>query len=210
MQQSGADGPYALTLRFALLGHRVLQASGLPDLLQPVLDALAAETRELVRLTVATERGLVWFAFAQGAPPGLVYQPAMDGEVVLHATANGKAFLSTLSDAEALKLAHAGGLGARKPTPRTLATAVALRRELAAIRARGYAIAIEEAEPGITAVSVPVRRPEGPAIGTISVAGPSLRIGPDRMPALAESLRAAAATLGGAGQSFMERRGEVR
>ena len=199
-----------LTLRFALLGHRVLQASGLQDVVQPVLDALAAETRELVRLTVSTERGLIWFAFAQGAPPGLVYQPAMDSDVLLHATANGKAFLSTLSDAAALDLARAGGLGQRKPTPRTLHTASALRDELAAIRARGYAVAVEEAEHGITAVSVPVRPSGGPATGTVSVAGPSLRVGPERIPALASSLQRAAATLAGAGQPFMAHRGEAR
>src|SRR5436305_299464 len=94
----GAGNMYSGTrkLRFALLGHRVLQASRLPDLVQPVLDALAAETRELVRATIATEDRLVWLACAQGAPPGLVYQPAMDGPVLLHATANGKAYLATL------------------------------------------------------------------------------------------------------------------
>jgi DNA-binding IclR family transcriptional regulator len=210
MEQSGTDGPYALTLRFALLGHRVLQASRLPDLVQPVLDALAAETRELVRLTVATEQGLMWFASAQGAPPGLVYQPAMDGEVVLHATANGKAYLSTLSDPDALKLARRGGLGQRKPTARTIGTAAALREQLAGIRARGYAVAVEEAEPGITAVSVPIRPAGRPAIGTISVAGPSLRIGPERIPVLAEALCAAATTLGSSGQALMRHRGGMQ
>ncbi len=204
VEQSGEDGPYALTLRFALLGHRVLQASRLPDLVQPVLDGLAAQTRELVRITVATEQGLVWFAFAQGAPPGLVYQPAMNSEVLLHATANGKAYLSTLNDADARQLAQRGGLGERRPTPRTLTTPAGLQEALAEVRARGYAVAMEEAEPGITAVAVPIRHAGRPALGTVSVAGPSIRIGSGRIPALAASLRDAAATLGSAERDLMK------
>ncbi|MBV8915025.1 MAG: IclR family transcriptional regulator [Acetobacteraceae bacterium] len=203
VEQSGADGRYALTLRFALLGHRVLQANRLPDLVQPVLDAVAAATGELVRLTIATERGLMWFAFAQGAPPGLVYQPAMQGEVLLHATANGKAYLSTLGDAAALDLAWRGGLGARRPTSRTVSTAAELCQELAETRARGYAVAMEEAEPGIVAVAVAVRPHGRDAIGTISVAGPSMRIGADRIPVLADALRAAAATLADTSRSLI-------
>ena len=195
MIQEGADGPYALSLRFALLGHRVLQASGLPDLVQPVLDRLAGESRELVRLTMATEGRLVWFAFAQGAPPGLVYQPAMDGPVLLHATANGKAFLAALPDADAIALAMRSGLGVSRPTARTVTTPEGLCAELAHVRRHGYAVAVEEAEVGITAVAVRIAGARQDGLGTLSVAGPSVRIGPDRIAALADALRATAASL---------------
>ncbi len=195
VEQEGDDGPYRLTLRFALLGHRVLQASGLPDLVQPVLDRLAGETRELVRLTIARDgaagQGLVWFAAAQGAPPGLLYQPAMDGAVVLHATANGKAYLALLGDA-ALPLVRRHGLAA--VTPRTLTSEAALVAELARVRAAGHAVAAEEAEVGITAVAVAVAA-GGRPLGTVSVAGPSIRIGAGRIPELAAALGETAAIL---------------
>jgi DNA-binding IclR family transcriptional regulator len=193
--QEGAEGPYRLTLRFGLLGNRVLQASGLSDLTQPVLERLAARTRELVRLTVATGDGLVWLGSAQGAPPGLVYQPAMDGALALHATANGKAFLATLDDAAALALARRGGLGAVRPTPRTLQAEAALLADLAAVRARGYGLAEEEAELGVTAVAVAIIGADGAALGSVSVAGPSLRLPPTRVPELAAALREAASVL---------------
>lgn len=195
VEQDGAEGPYRLTLRFGLLGNRVLQARGLSDLTQPVLDRLAAQTRELVRLTVATGDALVWLGSAQGAPPGLVYQPAMDGTLVLHATANGKAFLATLDDAAALKLARRGGFGAVRATPRTLRDDTALLADLARVRARGYGLAEEEAELGVTAIAVAIAGADGAALGSVSVAGPSLRLPPARVPALAAALQEAAVVL---------------
>jgi DNA-binding IclR family transcriptional regulator len=194
-EQDGAEGPYRLALRFGLLGNRVLQASGLSDLTQPVLDRLAARTRELVRLTVATGDGLVWLGSAQGALPGLVYQPAMDGVLVLHATANGKAFLATLDDAAALALARRGGFGSVRPTPRTLRDEAALLTDLARVRRRGYGLAQEEAELGVTAVAVAIRGTDGAALGTVSVAGPSMRLPADGLPELAAALREAAGVL---------------
>ena len=194
-EQDGAEGPYRLALRFGLLGNRVLQASGLSDLTQPVLERLAAHTRELVRLTVATGDGLVWLGSAQGALPGLVYQPAMDGTLVLHATANGKAFLATLDDEAALKLARRAGLGTIRPTPQTLRDEAALLADLARVRMRGYGLAEQEAELGVTAVAVAITGSDGAALGSVSVAGPSLRMPPARVPELAGALRETATVL---------------
>ena len=192
VEQDGDEGPYRLTLRFGLLGYRVLQASGLPDLTQPLLQRLADRTQELARLTVPAPDGLVWFSSAQGAPPGLVYQPAMDGPLVLHATANGKAYLATFDDAAALSLARRGGLRDRHPTPHTIRTDKQLLAELAQVRARGYALAEQEAEMGVTAMAMAIRSATGVAMGTVSVAGPSLRLPPARYPDLAAALQDAA------------------
>jgi DNA-binding IclR family transcriptional regulator len=196
MEQDGPDGPYRLTLRFGLLGNRVLQATGLLDLTQPVLQQLATRTRELARLTVPVADELVWLASAQGAPPGLVYQPSMDGPLVLHATANGKAYLATLPDDEALRLARAGGLGSRAPTRHTMTDAATLLAELGRVRLRGYAMAKEEAELGVTAVAVAVQEKTSTVLGTVSIAGPTWRLPPARIAVLVADLQAAAGDLG--------------
>jgi DNA-binding IclR family transcriptional regulator len=119
----------------------------------------------------------------------------MDGTLVLHATANGKAFLATLDDAAALALARRGGFGAVRPTPRTMQEDAALLADLALVRARGYGLAEEEAELGVTAVAVAIAGPEGTALGSVSVAGPSMRLPPARVPDLAAALREAASVL---------------
>ena len=193
--QEAAEGRYRLSLRFALLGSRGLSATGLPELARPLLRALADATRELVRMTLASGDGLSWIAAAQGAPPGLMYQPAMDGTLVLHATANGKAFLAALAPEAALRLARQGGLGEVRPTPATLHAEGALRTELDRVRRAGYAVAVEEAEPGVTAVAVAIVPVGCGPVGTVSVAGPSLRLTPARIPDLAARLAETAAAL---------------
>ena len=198
VEQNEATGHYRLTLRLALLGQRYLQTAGIADATQGILDRVARDTAELVRLTVVDQSRLVWIGSAQGAPAGLLYQPSMGGSIVAFATANGKAWLAGLSDEEACAIALGEGLG-RQPSnvgPKAIATIDALRAELAAVRARGYAVADEEAEPGVAAIAVAIRDPQtGLTLGTTSVAGPLVRLSPDRRPAIATILAGAAQEL---------------
>ena len=191
---------YRLTLRLATLGQRHLQAIGITDASEAILQRLARETRELVRLTIVDGNRLVWIGSAQGAAPGLMYQPQMGHHIVSFATANGKAWLATLDEGAALRIAKADGLGqskARSATgPMALATADALLKDLGQVRHRGYGLAIEEAEPGVTAVAVAIlKTTSATALGTVSVAGPSVRMQPKKFATLAEVLRAAAGDL---------------
>jgi DNA-binding IclR family transcriptional regulator len=194
-EQDRASGRYRLGMRLALLGHRAFQASGFADACQPVLARLASETRELVRVTLARGEGLEWAGSAQGAPPGLRYEPEMAGPVRLHATANGKAWLAALPEARARAVLRT--ISFERLTPRTITDRVALARDLATARARGWAVADEEAETGVVAVAVaiPAPSPDAGVPGTLSVAGPTARIAPARHRALAAALRKAAGEL---------------
>jgi len=192
---------YRLTLKLALLGQQYLRATGLPGIAQPILDEVAKRCRELVRLTVLQEDGLHWLASSQGAPTGLMYQPALNGRLTLHTTANGKAWLSTLDDEAAIRVASLGGLG--QPAgpgllmgPRALRNAQALAQDLEQTRLRGYGLAIEEAEPGVKAVAVVVRAQDDQRVlGTMSIAGPLVRMGPERDAEFHTLLQQAAGTL---------------
>ena len=108
------------------------------DATQALLDGLARKTRELARLTIVDADRLVWIGSAQGAAPGLLYQPAMGGRIVSYATANGKAWLATLPKHEAERIAVRDGIAARQlPTdvgPNAYRTSAALHRDLSAIR----------------------------------------------------------------------------
>ncbi len=194
VEQNASTDQYRLTLKLSLLGQQYLHGTGLPGLVQPIIDEVAAQCRELVRLTVVQGRGLAWLASAQGAAAGLMYQPAMSGPLVLHATANGKAWLATMNDEDAARHALEGGLGKPGPYgPRAVMTLESLKTELAATRHRGFGLAVEEAEPGVAALAVAIRTGTSrPVVGTMSIAGPVLRITPSRYDEYHRLLRQAA------------------
>ena len=89
---------YGLSLRMPMLAFRTLDMRFVPSVLQSALDGLAHATREYCRLALVEAGSLTWVARAQGAAKGLRYDPDMGAEIVLHATANGKAWLSTLPE----------------------------------------------------------------------------------------------------------------
>lgn len=197
VEQDADTGFYRLTMRLAILGQQHYVATGIPDLCQPLLDRLGNETREFARLAVVDSESLVWVANAQGASGGLMYQPTLGTNTVpLYATASGKAWLATLPADRAVRIAlkdggfeHAGRYG-----PNVVRTVEALLGELEGTAKRGYGIAQSEAEPGVSAIAAAIRSGAGGAVvGTVSVAGPSVRMTEERLHAMApQVLRTAA------------------
>lgn len=199
-EQDEATSQYRLTLKLALLGQRYLNGIGLPELVQPIIENVASISHELVRLTVVCENGLSWLASAQGAAPGLMYSPAMDQPINLYTTANGKVWLASMPDEQAVEIAIRSGLGKDDGTgkgPRAINSIERLLPELAATRARGYGLVVEEAEAGVWAIAVPVKLiSSGAVVGTMSIAGPVMRMHPDRYAELHALLDDAANKLG--------------
>lgn len=199
VQQDGASERYGLTLKLTLLGLRHYAGTGLTDLSQPILDRLAQFSGELARLAIVEGEGMHWVAKAQGAPYGLRYDPDTGYDVVLHATAVGKVWLSTLPEETAIRIVEATKF--QTPArfgPNVIRAVAGFRKALAETRARGYGVAIEEGEPGTSAVAVVVRAsasPNAPAVGTLSIAGPSTRLTPERREIFARELMMAAKEL---------------
>ena len=179
-EKDAATSFYSLTMRLAVLGQQFYVATGIPDICQPHLDRLARSCHEFARLAVVDGHSLVWVAHAQGASSGLMYQPSLASNMVpLFATASGKAWLATLSSERALSiLAKNGGIrNADRYGPNVVRSIEALLREIKATARRGYGLAFSEAEFGVTAIAAAIRiDDDGPALGTVSIAGPSARI----------------------------------
>jgi len=197
--QDAGTQDYGLSLKLALLGFRFLDTRYLPDAAQAVLDRLAADTSEYCRIAVVADGSLTWVACAQGATAALRYEPPMGREVVLHATATGKAWLATLPEEDALAMVYRRGFAVPAGFGGRVARTVdALRTQLAATRKRGYALAVDEGEAGTTALATTFRAfddARAPIAGTVSVAGPSARLDAARVRILAPRLHQAARDL---------------
>jgi DNA-binding IclR family transcriptional regulator len=199
VEQDPETGFYRLTMRLAVLGQQFYVATGIPDICQPLLDRLARQSREFARLAVVDGDSLVWVAHAQGATGGLVYHPSLTSNTVpLYATASGKAWLATLkSDGAVQKIVRNGGFkDADKYGPNVIRSVEALLRDVKRVAQRGYGIASSEAEPGVTAIAAAICSVvDGTALGTVSVAGPSVRMTDARIQELAPLVRQCAAEL---------------
>ncbi|POA29764.1 MULTISPECIES: IclR family transcriptional regulator [unclassified Pseudomonas] len=193
---------YHLSTKLVAMGFRYLSSSG-ADIVQPVLDRLAQETGELVRLGVIEGERQTWIAKSQGARSGLRYDPDMGRDAPLFYTASGHAWLASLSDAEALSLVERQA--ADRPLelgPNAPRSNIELLERLRLAREHGYAWVQESSAVGTSAIAAVVRHPvDGRVVGVLSVAGPSARLPESRLHELAPLLLQFAQELSAASQA---------
>lgn len=197
VRQDQTSGHYRLTTKLLSVAFRHLTATGTVDLAQPVLDQLARTSGELVRLSVTDGERQVWVAKAQGARSGLIVDAQMGDAAQLSCMATGHAWLACLSDEEAVRLVSAQGFGDPAAFgPNAPQTIAALLERLNRARRLGYAAVVDSSAPGTAALAAAIRHPQTAAVlGTVSIGGPSVRLTPQRIEALAPAVMAAAGEL---------------
>ncbi|MFT3779137.1 MAG: IclR family transcriptional regulator [Ottowia sp.] len=193
VRQDAHSGYYLMTIKLVSVGLSFLSRAGIVDVAQPLLDQLAADSGELVRLAVVDGEDLTFVAKAQGAKHGLRYDPDMGLSVALSCSAAGHALLSAYPEDEAMALVARKGLG--RPQDYGPNAPTTLKEVMAYVRAagqRGFSMINEVFAPGMSAMAAPVFGADGGAIGVITIAGPVVRLTPQRMEALGPTLLAAA------------------
>jgi DNA-binding IclR family transcriptional regulator len=196
VEQDADTAHYRLTFKLAALGQGFLASTRILDVCQPVLDRVAQESRELVRLAVVDNDELTTVAHAQGAQGSLICQSRVFPQLPLHVTASGKIWLASLTNEAALKLVLAAGFGAPADYgPNAVRSARELLSDLKATRERGYGLAREEAETGLSAISVLVQSDGGPPKGALAIVAPAVRMNEARQAELAVLAHAAAREL---------------
>ncbi|MGE8361159.1 IclR family transcriptional regulator [Pseudomonas sp.] len=199
VRQDPQTSRYRLSTKLVALGFRYLASSG-ADAVQPVLDRLAVQSGELVRLGVIEGERQTWIAKSQGARSGLRYDPDMGRDAPLFYTASGHAWLASLADDEALALVARQGIAdPAQFGPNAPRDEQALLERLALARQQGFAWVMESSSLGTAALAAVVRNPlDGRVIGVLSIAGPSARLPLARIHELAPELLAAAEELSAA------------
>jgi IclR family acetate operon transcriptional repressor len=191
VQTGTAPGRYLLGLRLAELGQVALDTLELRAKARPVLERLMEGTRETVHLMVLDgPRGL--YVDRVESPQRVRVASTVGQREHLHCSAVGKAILAHLPPAR-LETIIARGLP--RLTARTLTHPGRLRRHLAAVARRGFALDNEEGESGIRCVGAPIFDHRGDVVASISVAGPAYRLPQSRLLAWAPEVREAAAAI---------------
>ncbi|MFM2318948.1 MAG: hypothetical protein RLZZ215_1569 [Pseudomonadota bacterium] len=207
VRQAHSMGEYTLTIKLASLGLSFLGQAGFCDLSQPILDELAHTSKELVRLALVDNNQLIWIGVAQGASSGLRYDPGSEQGQIAHlaSSAGGQAWLASLNEEAAIALVMQQGLDkpqlAGTAAPQSITELLQILR---ATRERGYSLNSDSFLQGMAAMASVIYQPDTQqAIGTVSIAGPSVRFTPEVMHHMAAALKQAAIDLGEASRASL-------
>lgn len=172
LQASGAVTPagdgFIIGPRILWLASRRLLQTDLRAVSRPYLLELRDRTRETVHLAVL-EQGQVVYVDKVEAPGPLRMASTVGAIAPAHCTALGKAMLAALAQDQVDEIVARHGL--RRRTARTITDPAVLHEELAAVRARGYAIDDVENEEGIRCAAAAVWGHLGGLAGGVSVSG---------------------------------------
>jgi IclR family transcriptional regulator, KDG regulon repressor len=172
LEQNAGDGKYRLGLALFELGTLVRRKMDFTVEARPFLRTLMEKTGETVHLAIL-DHDSVLYIITHESKQALRMGSKVGTRVPVHSTAVGKTLLAFQPEQE---IARIVGLGLPASAPNTIVDAEALQRELAQVRARGYAVDDEESEVGLRAVAAPIRSYSGSVIAAISIAGPVHRM----------------------------------
>lgn len=169
---------FSLTPRVLSLASAYLSSNQLVAVLQPMIDEVAAATREVCSLAILDGEEVIFIARAS---PARVFSAGIDIGYRLPAfcTSVGRVLLGRLADDELTRAMR----GARRiaMTEHTLLDPERLIATIQSDRAKGYSLVDREAEPGFRSIAAPVRRYDGAVVAAINVGAHVDRIGTGEM-----------------------------
>lgn len=170
--QSGEGGTFRLGPRLLQFAARTWEDSDLRTIARDFLVALRDATDEAVHLAVPSNNRMVYIDKLVGTNR-VQMKTSIGGQVEMHSTSVGKAWLSGLPDQRLLEVIR--GLDLKRHTARTFTTVDALFEELRRTRELGLAFDDEENEPDIRCLGSPIFNRAREPVGAVSVSMPVYR-----------------------------------
>jgi DNA-binding IclR family transcriptional regulator len=208
IEQNPETGNYRLGIVMFELGEAVRVHLDLHTAVGPVLASLREQTRETCQVGVLDGYEVVYVDRLE-SPQTLRLFTETGRRVPAHCTSSGKVLLAHLAAGPRDRLLHAMPLPAL--TPRTIIDPAELEAELARVRRRGWAEAVDEREFGVTSIAVPIQDRRGQVVAALSIGAPTARLsGVARKrlaPVLVEAGEAASRRLGWAPESLLRKEG---
>jgi IclR family transcriptional regulator, KDG regulon repressor len=192
IERNSVNGRYRLGLKLFELGTRAVSKLDLRERARPFLERLVLETSETVHLCVLDDSEMLYLDKVEPAR-SVRMATSVGRRNPPHCTAVGKAIMAYLPDRQVEEIIRKQGMKAM--TPHTITSFLELKKELVAVRERGYAIDNEEIEEGVRCVSCVVRNFSGEPLAAISVSAPAFRLTSEKVKDLAQPVLAAAHAL---------------
>lgn len=183
-----ADGQYRLGPQCAIWGSDFLSGLEFREVASDVMAGLAEVGNETCHLGIRDGKSVLYIDKVE-SPHSLRMYSRIGGKNPLHCTGLGKALLAYIPQDE-LEEYWAEPLERR--TANTIVSPDILRAELQRIRDRGYAVDDVENEVGVRCVGAPIFDHNRDLVGSISLAGPTMRMTWERIEQLTGPVKEAA------------------
>ncbi|MBW9050965.1 IclR family transcriptional regulator [Rhizobium mesosinicum] len=167
------DGKFfTLTPKILRLGHAYLEATPLPVLIQPHLDALSEKAGQSASASVLDGSEIVYIARAsQRRVMSINLTPG--SRLPAYCASMGRVLFSA-PEAEARAVLSRSELKAN--TPNTKTDPGELIAEFRKVRAQGYALIDQELEIGLCSIAVPVENDRGQTVAAINIGAPAAHV----------------------------------
>lgn len=162
------DGRYFLGVRLFEYGCTVSGCWSISELARPYLQHLASKTGESVFLSVLNQNEAITIDQVESRA-GLRVVSEVGTRLPIHCTSQGKVFLASMPESEAVRILKLKALPAY--TPHTLVVLKDLVKDLGAARRQGYAVEDGEYKIGLGSVSAPIRDISGQVKYAVGIIG---------------------------------------
>jgi len=163
---------FSLSPRVLELGYAYLSSMTLPEVAEPHLERLVAETRESSSVSVLDGGDIVYVARVSASRIMRV-AISVGTRFPAYATSMGRVLLAGLDEEELAAVLDGGEL--RGLTRATVTSTATLRAELARVRAQGWALVDQELEEGLRAIAAPIRDRDGRVVAAANVSAHASR-----------------------------------
>ncbi len=167
-------GSYRLGMRLLELGNLVKARLDVRDAALPPMRELHRLTHQPVNLSVRQGDEIVYIERTFSERSGMQVVRAVGGRAPLHLTSVGKLFLAH-DDPQRVR-AYAARTGLTGHTRNSITELARLERELAAVRAHGFARDDEELELGVRCLASGIYDDQGRLVAGLSVSAPADRL----------------------------------
>ncbi|HEV2577332.1 MAG TPA: IclR family transcriptional regulator [Acidobacteriaceae bacterium] len=177
---------YSLTLKLFSLGSELIAGIDLRRSTYSLLKELADKAQITAHIAVLEGTRAVYIEKIE-VMASTRLRTEVGRTLHLHSTGIGKALLAFRPEDEIDRILAMIELPAL--TPKTITDRAALKRELARVRAQGYAVGSEENEINIRAIGAPIFGPDGRIVAAVNLGATTLQMKPKDVPPLAALIK---------------------
>lgn len=185
-----AAGAYMIGPRLTKLGTGMNSHATLAKICRAPLEKLRAVTGETVNLAVLDGAEVLYVDVLETDHTFRLVS-SVGARRPFYCTSLGKAILAAIQD-DTQREELFSTIRFEPVTPRTITNLARLKKQLALIRKRGFALEDEEAVEGVRCLGAAIVDPEGEVLGAISVSGPVVRVTTAKLPLFSQEICRAA------------------